>query len=408
MPAGFERCIRQGGRVRTIKPKPGRYLHVCYLGGKSYSGEVKHTKEESDEYLLNIKGGETMKDKKQHKKKTQKKDTTESFTESLTFSIQEGTLDEEKRTVRVCALAPCISKNNRYYSPEVVESVSGTLTGKKSFADHDQRDTKNLVGRITSEEFKEGKLYADIRISKASGIAKSTFQKISEGIITDVSIAADGKTKRMKLGDKKVDAVSNLDVKSVDFVTEGGVRGAKVLHVWENIKDIPTISEVKEEMIENVEQLREQYPDLVVEVEEKLKDELDVLRKENDELKKEKIEKELSAFKEKEISKLDTTDKVKGLLKDRVTGKNKEELSASIEKEFDYIKQATEAVKKDAKTDDIPANKKKKNESKDMNSESIREDARIPQELKGDCIKILWAEGSDAVKNFLKSYKVEI
>jgi hypothetical protein len=48
MPAGFERCVKEGGRVRTIKPKAGKYLHICYLNGKSYRGEVKTTKKKDD------------------------------------------------------------------------------------------------------------------------------------------------------------------------------------------------------------------------------------------------------------------------------------------------------------------------------------------------------------------------
>lgn len=43
MPANFEKCVREGGRVRTIEPNPSEYLHVCYKDGKSYSGEVKKT-----------------------------------------------------------------------------------------------------------------------------------------------------------------------------------------------------------------------------------------------------------------------------------------------------------------------------------------------------------------------------
>ena len=35
----------------------------------------------------------------------------------------------------------------------------------------------------------------------------------------------------------------------MDFVTEGGVAAAKVMQVFENIKDIPKISEVKEKML---------------------------------------------------------------------------------------------------------------------------------------------------------------
>lgn len=44
MPADFERCVAEGGRVRTVKPNPGTYIHVCYdKSGKSHTGEVKHT-----------------------------------------------------------------------------------------------------------------------------------------------------------------------------------------------------------------------------------------------------------------------------------------------------------------------------------------------------------------------------
>jgi hypothetical protein len=44
MPAGFEMCVAAGGRVRTKKLKGGKYIHICYLGKKSYAGEVKKKK----------------------------------------------------------------------------------------------------------------------------------------------------------------------------------------------------------------------------------------------------------------------------------------------------------------------------------------------------------------------------
>jgi len=48
-PAGFDKCVRGGGKVRTIKVgDKEQYMHVCYLGGKSYSGEVKSKKEASE------------------------------------------------------------------------------------------------------------------------------------------------------------------------------------------------------------------------------------------------------------------------------------------------------------------------------------------------------------------------
>lgn len=41
MPLAFEKCIKSGGRVRTVKIGKSKYRHVCYLNGKSYQGEVK-------------------------------------------------------------------------------------------------------------------------------------------------------------------------------------------------------------------------------------------------------------------------------------------------------------------------------------------------------------------------------
>ena len=40
----FENCQKRGGRIRTITLKKGKYRHICYLGGKSYLGEVKTKK----------------------------------------------------------------------------------------------------------------------------------------------------------------------------------------------------------------------------------------------------------------------------------------------------------------------------------------------------------------------------
>lgn len=44
MPADYERCIREGGRVRTKSLSDNRYMRICFLNGKSYSGEVKERK----------------------------------------------------------------------------------------------------------------------------------------------------------------------------------------------------------------------------------------------------------------------------------------------------------------------------------------------------------------------------
>ena len=44
MPKAFENCVKRGGRVRTKKLSGDRYMHICYLNGKSYPGEVKTKK----------------------------------------------------------------------------------------------------------------------------------------------------------------------------------------------------------------------------------------------------------------------------------------------------------------------------------------------------------------------------
>lgn len=46
MPAAFDKCVAEGGRVRTINPTKDTYLHICYPkgGGDPVRGEVKRKK----------------------------------------------------------------------------------------------------------------------------------------------------------------------------------------------------------------------------------------------------------------------------------------------------------------------------------------------------------------------------
>jgi len=41
MPAEFDACRKNGGKIRTMTMKGGKYMHICILNGKSYKGEVK-------------------------------------------------------------------------------------------------------------------------------------------------------------------------------------------------------------------------------------------------------------------------------------------------------------------------------------------------------------------------------
>lgn len=40
MPKKFTRCVANGGRVITKRVNKDQYMHICYLDGKAYPGEV--------------------------------------------------------------------------------------------------------------------------------------------------------------------------------------------------------------------------------------------------------------------------------------------------------------------------------------------------------------------------------
>lgn len=44
MPAGFNTCYKNGGKIKTKTMPGGRYMLICYIGGKSYPGEIKKRK----------------------------------------------------------------------------------------------------------------------------------------------------------------------------------------------------------------------------------------------------------------------------------------------------------------------------------------------------------------------------
>jgi putative hemolysin len=47
MPAEFDACVNNGGKVITKKLKGGKYIHICYPkgGGQPVAGEVKQKEE---------------------------------------------------------------------------------------------------------------------------------------------------------------------------------------------------------------------------------------------------------------------------------------------------------------------------------------------------------------------------
>ena len=41
MPQSFDNCQKRGGKIRTKDLGNGKYIHICYKGGKSFAGYVK-------------------------------------------------------------------------------------------------------------------------------------------------------------------------------------------------------------------------------------------------------------------------------------------------------------------------------------------------------------------------------
>lgn len=50
MPRVFDKCVADGGKVITKDVNKNQYMHICYINGKSYSGEVR-TKVKPNRYL---------------------------------------------------------------------------------------------------------------------------------------------------------------------------------------------------------------------------------------------------------------------------------------------------------------------------------------------------------------------
>lgn len=45
MPADFDKCVSEGGKVITKRVNKGEYMHICFdKAGKSHAGEVKQYK----------------------------------------------------------------------------------------------------------------------------------------------------------------------------------------------------------------------------------------------------------------------------------------------------------------------------------------------------------------------------
>ena len=52
MPAAFDKCVADGGRVRTKSLSGNRFMRICFIGGKSFAGEVRTKQSEGGEEMI--------------------------------------------------------------------------------------------------------------------------------------------------------------------------------------------------------------------------------------------------------------------------------------------------------------------------------------------------------------------
>lgn len=197
MPADFEKCVKDGGRVRTMKLKDGKYMHVCYdKGGKSHVGEVK-----------------------------KKKEGVLGFAERVRWCsdvITEALADRKDMVkIRGTAIKARESRNGVTYEMAELSKAKPSLMGKTIALNHSE-NAEDTVGIIEDvQETIDGLEY--------SGIAHNTgrhpyiIELLQKGLIRHVSIEATAPQIEEKEGRK---IARNLEFLGLAFVRHPGIPEA--------------------------------------------------------------------------------------------------------------------------------------------------------------------------------------
>jgi hypothetical protein len=151
--------------------------------------------------------------------------------------INESAYDASKGVLTVTVIRPGLSKNNRYYSPELLKKSHKIFEGAKMFADHQTDDeakarpegrTKDWVASLT-KVWPE----SDGTIKGSAVVIDPIFKQKLEALNTNgllpqmgVSIRAVGEAYDGDVQGKKAKIVESLvAARSVDFVTFAGAGG---------------------------------------------------------------------------------------------------------------------------------------------------------------------------------------
>lgn len=314
------------------------------------------------------------------------------FTEAIQGSVVRESINKDSRTALIGILeGDSVSQNGRFYPMNVVKSVSESVKGRPALIGHDTNSPRDIVARIVDSSMPGRLLTGSFKFGTDTE-SEIIFSKVREGLIDSVSIRASGESSPGTVNGESVDIVNSLEIHSVDFVVEGGVKAAKVLKVYESAPEIKLKDETNTEDVMTDEQ-KKQFDEAMAKVKEltdantKLSEDKAKSDKATEEATAKVQEAELKAHKASKLSTISDTD-VRGLIEKTLTGKT----VAEVDSQFEAQKALIESLAKKSgksESDFIVSPADKKNETKKQSFSDVLESADVPSEDKVELIKSL-------------------
>jgi len=281
MPAGFDRCVKAGGRVRTKDLGNGKYMHICFLNGKSYAGEVKTKKSENMNESFNCEcikcgyktttethcaemkcpkcGGQMRRAERPGpgKNSSDNMKMNEVIKPKLMYArpiLTESILKNGERKLYITgnAIEAGISRNNVDYRANVLEAAAKSIIGKPLLLNHGDHDVKNIVGKVVEAGFDGVNVPFKAEIDTNE---EWLVNKLERGFINKVSIGANpmrnGKMYEPEPDDDGIIRPEGLEFLELSLVPIPGVPNASINQV---IAESYKVNKMEKSKIEQIEE----------------------------------------------------------------------------------------------------------------------------------------------------------